>query len=177
MALKSIIYKVSVLLADMDRAYYNNFELTIARHPSETDQRLITRILAYILNADENLKFGRGLSDEKEAAIWRINYAEEIELWIELGHPDEKRLKKASHKAKQLKLYCYHTITDLWWRQNKQTLSQFKNLTVEQFNAAQIAEIALKINRNMEFQVSIQDGQCWLTLNDNTQLIEQTTLQ
>lgn len=85
MALKSIIYKVSVLLADMDRAYYNNLELTIARHPSETDQRLIARILAFILNADENLRFGRGLSDEKEAAIWRINYAEEIELWIELG--------------------------------------------------------------------------------------------
>lgn len=101
MALKSTIVKANVQLSDMDRNYYDTLQLTIAQHPSETDQRLIIRLIAYILNAHEDLKFGKGVSDEDEAALWQINYSDEIELWIELGQIDPKRLKKPATAPKR----------------------------------------------------------------------------
>jgi len=177
MALKSTIYKITVHLADMDRDYYTSLNLTIAQHPSETEQRLMTRLLAFILNAHDELKFGRGVSDEEEAAIWHINYSDVIELWIELGHPEEKRLKKACNKAQKVKLYCYNSSSDVWLKQNNKKLSQFKNLTVEKFESEQIQKLAGFLTRTMEFQASIQDGQLWLTIGDDTILVEQTSLQ
>ena len=101
MALKATIYKANIELADMDRNYYDSFQLTIAQHPSETEQRLMVRLIAYILNAHPDLKFGKGLSDEDEASIWQINYSSEINVWVELGQPDKKRLKKACNQAKK----------------------------------------------------------------------------
>jgi len=177
MALKSTIYKITVHLADMDRDYYETLNLTIAQHPSETAERLMARLLAFILNADEQLKFGKGVSDEDEAAIWQINYSDEIELWIELGHPEEKRLKKACNRSQTVKLYCYNSSTDVWWQQNKDKMALFKKLTIEQFNHQQIKELSAWLSRTMELQVSIQDGQCWLTYGDDTVLIEHTCLQ
>lgn len=176
MALKATINKATIHLSDMDRNYYDTLNLTIAQHPSETDKRMMIRLLAFILNANENLQFGKGVSDEDEAAIWQINYAEEIELWIELGQLDEKRLKKACNRAKQVKLYCYGSSADTWWAQSESKLRQFDKLSVEQFSDETAEALAELISRTMEFQVSIQDGQLWLTSGDDTLLIETTKL-
>ncbi len=177
MALKATIYKANIELADMDRNYYDSLTLTIAQHPSETEQRLMVRLMAYLLNAHQDLQFGKGVSDEEEAAIWQINYSEEIELWIELGQLDEKRLKKACNKAKKVKLYCYGSSVDTWWSQSESKLKKFQRLSIEQFEQTTTAALVKLLERNMEFQCSIQDGQLWLTSGENTLLIETKKLQ
>ncbi|TYK64922.1 YaeQ family protein [Colwellia echini] len=177
MALKATIYKANIELADMDRNYYQSLQLTVAQHPSETPQRLMVRILAYILNAHEDLQFGKGLSDENEATIWQVNYSDEIELWIELGQLDEKRLKKASNQAKNVKLYCYGSSVNTWWSQTEQSLKKFDKLTVEQFEQSTCDALVNLLSRNMDFQCSIQDGQLWLTSGDETLLVETLKLK
>ncbi len=177
MALKATIYKANIELADMDRNYYDNIQLTLAQHPSETSQRLMVRLIAYILNAHKDLQFGKGVSDEDEAAIWQINYSDEINLWIELGQLDEKRLKKACNQANAVKLYCYASSANIWWSQVEQSLNKFERLTVEQFSPDTCDALVKLLSRNMEFQCSIQDGQLWLTSGAETLLIETTTLK
>lgn len=177
MALKSTINKATIHLSDMDRHYYDTIQLTIAQHPSENNRRMMIRLIAYILNASENLQFGKGVSDEDEAAIWRINYSEEIELWIELGQLDDKRLKKACNRAKEVKLYCYGSSVDTWWQQAKSKLSQFNKLSIECFSEETTQALEHLADRSMEFQVSIQDGQFWLTSGEQTLLIELTKLK
>jgi uncharacterized protein YaeQ len=177
MALKATINKATIHLSDMDRNYYDTLQLTIAQHPSETDQRLMIRLIAYILNANENLQFGKGVSDEDEAALWQINYSEVIELWIELGQLDEKRIKKACNRSQKVKLYCYGSSVDTWWSQSESKMRQFNKLSIEQFSEDTSAALAKLISRNMEFQCSIQDGQLWLTAGDQTLLIETIKLQ
>lgn len=177
MALKSTIYKATIHLSDMDRDYYDTLNLTVAQHPSETDLRLMARFLAFILNAHEQLAFGKGLSDEEEAALWQINYSEEIELWIELGQPDEKRIKKACNKSQHTILYGYNSPFDVWWKQNQSKLSQYGSLTVERFNYEIVSQLATFLSRTMEIQASIQDGQLWLTIGDENLLIEKEILQ
>ena len=176
MALKATINKAVIHLSDMDRNYYDTLNLTIAQHPSETDRRMMIRLVAFILNAHENLQFGKGVSDEDEAAIWQINFSEEIELWIELGQLDEKRIKKACNKSKQVKLYCYGSSADTWWSQSESKLKQFSKLSVEQFDEDTTEALAELISRSMEFQCSIQDGQLWITSGSDTLLVETTKL-
>lgn len=172
MALKSTILKATIHLSDMDKNYYDTLNLTLAQHPSENEQRLMVRLIAFVLNAHEDLKFGKGLSDEEEAAIWQIDYAEQIALWVELGQIDPKRLKKASHRADQVKLYCYGSSTDVWWQQNQKEISNYNNVSVEQFPVEQVQALAELANKSMEFQISIQDGQLWLSAGEETLLID-----
>jgi uncharacterized protein YaeQ len=172
MALKATINKAIIHLSDMDRNYYDTLNLTIAQHPSETDRRMMVRLIAFILNANEHLQFGKGVSDEDEAAIWQINYSEEIELWIELGQLDEKRIKKACNRAQQVKLYCYGSSVQTWWKQTENKLRQFNKLSVEQFSEETTEALTALASRTMEFQCSIQDGQLWLTSGDESLLIE-----
>ena len=161
----------------MDRNYYDTLQLIIAQHPSETNQRMMLRLIAFILNAHENLQFGKGVSDEDEAAIWQINYSKEIELWIELGQLDEKRIKKACNKSQQVKLYCYGSSADIWWQQSSNKLLQYKKLTVEQFTVETSTALEKLADRSMEFQCSIQDNHLWLTSGDETLLIETIKLK
>ncbi|WP_206484125.1 YaeQ family protein [Thalassotalea sp. G2M2-11] len=177
MALKSTIYKATIHLSDMDRNYYDTLNLTLAQHPSETDLRLMSRLMAFVLNAHEQLTFGKGLSDEDEAALWQMNLQDDIELWIELGQPEEKRLKKACHKADKVILYGYQSSFDIWWQQNHNKLRQYDNLCVEKFDEEAIEQLAELLTRTMELQVSIQDGQLWLTCGDDSLLIERECLQ
>ncbi|MFT5815813.1 MAG: hypothetical protein ACI9VT_003589 [Psychroserpens sp.] len=177
MALKATIKKATIHLSDMDRHYYDTIQLTIAQHPSENDRRMMIRLIAYVLNASQNLQFGKGVSDEDEAAIWRVNYSDVIELWIELGQLDEKRLKKACNRAQQVKLYCYGSSVDNWWQQSKSKLNQLNKLSVESFSEETSQALELLANRSMEFQVSIQDGQCWLTCGEQSLLIELNKLK
>ncbi|MFT5813752.1 MAG: hypothetical protein ACI9VT_001506, partial [Psychroserpens sp.] len=177
MALKATIKKATIHLSDMDRNYYDTIQLTIAQHPSENDRRMMIRLIAYLLNASENLQFGKGVSDEDEAVIWRINYSEVIELWIELGQLDEKRLKKACNRAQEVKLYCYGSSVDTWWQQSKSKLNKLNKLSVESFSEETAQALELLADRSMEFQVSIQDGQCWLAYGEESLLIELNKLK
>jgi uncharacterized protein YaeQ len=177
MALKAKIFKVNINLADMDREYYDTINVTIAQHPSETDQRMMVRLLAFILNAHEDLQFGKGLSDEDEAVIWQVNYSSVIDLWIELGQIDNKRIKKACSRAKSVKLYCYGSSVNTWWSQNQSKMAKFDLLTIEQFSQETTNALVKLVNRTMELQCSIEDGQLWLTADDETLLIETTKLQ
>lgn len=177
MALKATIYKVNIELANMDRNYYDSLQLTLAQHPSETEQRLMVRLICYILNAHPDLQFGKGVSDEDEAAIWQINYSDEIALWIELGQLDEKRIKKACNQSAKVKLYCYGSSVNTWWSQAENNFQKFSKLSIEQFNIDTTNTLVRLLSRNMDFQCSIQDGQLWLSSGDETVLIETTTLK
>jgi uncharacterized protein YaeQ len=177
MALKATIFKATIELADMDRNYYDSLQLTLAQHPSETPQRLMVRLITFVINAHEDLRFGKGVSDEDEAAIWQINYSDEIALWIELGQIDEKRIKKACNKAEQVKLYCYGSSVDTWWSQNKSALAKYSKLTVEQFETETTDALVNLLTRNMEFQCSIQDGQLWLSSGEESVLVETKKLK
>ena len=177
MALKATIYKANIELADMDRNYYDSLQLTLAQHPSETDLRLMVRLISYIVNAHQDLKFGKGVSDEDEAVIWQINYSDEIALWVELGQLDEKRLKKACNQAQQVKLYTYGSSVETWWTQNQSNLAKYPKLIIEQYNTTTTDALIKLLSRTMEFQCSIQDGQLWLTSGDETLLVETLKLK
>src|SRR4030095_11416346 len=150
MALKSTIFKAELSVADIDRGYYRDHALTIARHPSETDERLMVRLLAFALHADERLEFGRGLSDEDEPALWRRGYTGEIEQWIELGQPDESRIRKACGRAQQVVVITYSGHgAEVWWNKNAQTLARLKNLTVIDIDADSVAAVTALYERSM----------------------------
>src|SRR5690606_7499996 len=128
---KSTVVKAELQISDMDRHYYATHNLVLAQHPSETDERLMVRLLAFAIHADERLEFGRGLSDEDEPALWKRDYTGDIELWIELGHPDESRIRKAAARARQVVVVNYGgRASDIWWEKNAASLSRLKNLTV-----------------------------------------------
>jgi uncharacterized protein YaeQ len=163
MALSATIYKAELSISDMDRAYYATHALTLARHPSETEQRLMTRLLAFALFADERLQFGRGLSDEGEPALWRKDYSEEIELWIDVGEPDEARIRKACGKAQQVVVLNYGgRSADLWWDKVGRALQRNRNLTVLSIDEADMLELGARCVRGMRLQCLIQDGELQL---------------
>lgn len=161
MALGSTIYKVSLNIADMDRHYYDDFDLTIAKHPSETTLRMMIRIIALILHADEHLSLTKGLSQDDEPALWQKDLSGDIELWIDLGQPDERRIRKACGRAKKVVIYTYnHKAASAWWRQNESKLKRFKNLQVIHLNIEGDLEIASQ--RSVELQANIQDVELML---------------
>lgn len=167
MALNSTIYKVELQVSDMDRHYYATHVLTLARHPSETEERLMVRLLAFALHADDRLEFGKGLSDEDEPALWRKAYTDEIELWIEVGQPDEARIRKACGRARQVVVINYGGNTaDIWWSKNASALARHRNLTVLDIPAATVAELVALLQRGMRLQCLVQDGQLQL-MNDS----------
>jgi len=164
MALKSTIYKINLQISDMDRHYYQEHLLTLAKHPSETDERLMVRILAFSLNANENLQFTKGLSTDAEPDIWQLNYSDEIEHWIELGQLDEKRIKKACHKAKRVSLFSYQSgSANVWWNQIKDKLNRFENLHIYHLENDISKQLAQLCTRNMNLQCTIQDSDIWLS--------------
>jgi uncharacterized protein YaeQ len=159
MALKATIYKAELQVSDMDRNYYMLHALTLARHPSETDERLMVRLLAFALHADERLEFGRGLSSEDEADLWRKSLTGEIEQWIELGQPDEQRIRKACGRARQVVVISYSgRSADIWWDKISSSLARSKNLTVINIPAAHVQALASLADRNMHLQCLIEDG-------------------
>ena len=145
MALKSTIFKATLQIADMDRHYYKDMGLTIARHPSETDERMMVRLLAFVCQASETLLFTRGLKPD----LWQKGLTGEIETWIDVGQPDEKRIRKACNKAREVIIYTYHgRAADLWWDQMKNTCQRFDNLKVVNFNADMMASLTGIIGGN-----------------------------
>jgi Uncharacterized protein conserved in bacteria len=166
MALNSTIYKVELQISDMDRHYYATHALTLARHPSETEERLMVRLLAFALYADERLEFGKGISDEDEPALWRKAYTDEIELWIEVGQPDETRIRKACGRSRQVVVINYGgNAAEIWWNKVGAALGRNKNLTVLDIPAGTVAELVELLQRGMRLQCLIQDGQLQM-MND-----------
>lgn len=164
MALKSTIYKAQLNVADMDRHVYGDFPLTLARHPSETDERMMLRLLAFALHADEQLEFGRGISTDDEPDLWRKSLSGEIEQWIELGTPDASRLRKACGRAGQVLLYGYgDRALPVWWGKNKQELARFSNLQVYSITDETCQALGEMAAQTMDLQCSIEDGEAWLS--------------
>ncbi len=178
MALKATIFKATVNISDLDNHYYDELNLTIAQHPSESDKRMMVRLVAYILNVQERLEFTKGLSEEGEPEIWAKNYTDDIELWIDLGRPDETRLRKASHKAQKVLVYSYdENASAIWWKALANKVRDYKNLEVYAFSDEQVAGLESMIERTMQLQATIEDGQLWLSNNEISQLIEVSKFQ
>ncbi|MGQ4659493.1 YaeQ family protein [Lysobacter sp. F6437] len=163
MALNSTVVKAELQVSDMDRHYYATHNLTLAQHPSETDERLMVRLLAFALYADERLEFGRGISDEEEPSLWRRDYTGAIELWIELGHPDESRIKKASGRAQQVVVVNYGgRASDIWWDKIASSLTRLKNVTVIDIPAEVVDALPAIGERGMRLNALMQDGELQL---------------
>ena len=169
MALKATIYKAQFNVADLDRHVYIDQQHTLACHPSETLQRLMLRLVAWGFNADEELQFTKGLCEADEPALWKKNLSDEIELWIDLGLPDEKRLKKAAHKAKKVIIFAYgDNAAPVWWKQHQAKVSQYGNISVVFFNDETLAELESMVERSMNLQLTIEAEQGWLMLGDKS---------
>ncbi len=161
MALKSTIYKIDLQIADMDRHYYANHNLTLARHPSETDERLMVRLIAFMLYANEALSFGKGLSDDEEPDLWQKDLTGAIVLWIDVGLPDEREIRKACGRSAQVAVVLYGgRVADMWWDNHSKALLKLDNLTV--INLPETETIADIAARGMEISATIQDSQILL---------------
>ncbi|MCL6744087.1 YaeQ family protein [Kosakonia sp. R1.Fl] len=172
MALKATIYKATVNVADLDRNQFLDATLTLARHPSETQERMMLRLLAWMKYADERLQFTRGLSADDEPELWLRNDYLGIDLWIELGLPEEKRLKKACSQAKEVALFTYNSrAAQIWWQQNQSRCAAFSNLSIWYLDDVQLAGLSsFASDRTMTLQATLQDGAIWLS--DESQNLE-----
>lgn len=164
MALKSTIFKATLQIADMERHYYHDHALTLARHPSETDERMMVRLLAFALQAHELLAFGQGMTDDDEADIWRKDLTGKIEQWIDVGLPDERLIRKACGRADEVLVYAYGGRTaEMWFEQNSNAFARLRNLSVFNLPQEQTQALAELAQRTMQLQCTIQDGQVWLS--------------
>lgn len=159
MALKSTIYKARLQIADLDRHYYGEHSLTLARHPSETDERMMLRVLAFARHAHEDLAFGRGVSTDDEPDLWIRSLTGEIELWVQLGQPDEREIRRACGRARDVVLYTYSGQgARIWWEQLGSKLARLDNLTIYDISPESMAALGQLAARGMDLNVTIQDG-------------------
>lgn len=175
MAKNATIYKVDLSVANMDRHYYETHRLTVAQHPSETDERLMVRILAFALNAHENLEMTKGLSTDDEPDIWQKSLSGELELWVALGQPSEKIIRQSCSKSRQVVVYCYGgRASEMWWDKLKGSTDRFANLQVVSLSETDVHELAQRVDRSMKLQVNIQDGEVMVNLGDNVTYLTPT---
>lgn len=158
MALKSTIYKIDLNIADMDRQYYAQHNLTLAKHPSETDERLMVRLIAFTLYANESLSFGKGLSDDEEPDLWQKDLTGAIQLWMDVGLPTEKDIRKACGRSRQVVVVLYGgRIADMWWQQNSKGLLKLNNLTV--INLPETQALASLAAKSINISCTVQDSE------------------
>ena len=175
MAIKATIYKASIQLSDIDRGVYSDCPVTIARHPSETDERMLIRLLAFALNvpADSDhgaLEFAKDMWEADEPSLWQKDLTGQIEHWIEVGQPDEKRLLRAAARVGRVSVYSFSASTPGWWKALAPQLARTRNLTVWQIPADQSHALAVLAQRTMELHLTVQDGAIWV--GDGTRSIE-----
>ena len=168
MALKATIYKAQLQLADMDRGVYGEHALTIARHPSETDERMMVRVLAYALNTPADathgaLELAKSLWDTDEPDLWRKDLTGQIEHWIDVGQPDERRILRASARAGRVSVYAFASSTPVWWGQLAGRIGRARNVAVWRIDAAQSQALAALTRRSMQLQISVQDGTVYVS--------------
>lgn len=170
MATNATIYKTSLQISDLDRQYFQDHTLTLARHPSETEERMMVRVLAFALHAHEALSFGRGVGTEDEPALWQRDATGAIDLWIEIGQPDEKTIRQACSRAKQVAIYVYGIRgAETWWENQRASFDRLKNLAVILLPMGNVRALAGMTSRSMQLQLTIQDGQVWIA--DGTQTL------
>ena len=179
MAIKSTVFKASLQIADIDHSYYADHALTLARHPSETDERMMVRLVALAFNAhqlqtvcggDGTLAFGAGLSDPDEPDVWLRDYTGLTRLWIEVGQPEDKPLLKACGRADQVMLYCFSHSAEVWWRGIESKLSRARNLSVFRIPTDASQSLGALAQRNMQLQATIQEGV--LMLGDSSRHVD-----
>lgn len=177
MALKATISKARVDLADMDRQVYGEYSLTLARHPSETDERMMIRLLAFALNVPENndrgdLELARDMWEPEEPGLWQRDFTGQLVHWIEIGTPDEKRLSRVCARSERVSVYAFQSSATVWWTGIFTRLTRFHNLTVWRIPEIQSTELATLAQRTMELHVSIQDGTLWVTEGERSVQID-----
>ena len=177
MALKATIYKADLQIVDMDRHYYASHALTLARHPSENDERMMVRVLMYALHAQEGIAFTKGLFDVDEPEVWVRDLTGEIKLWIDIGQPDESRLRKACGRADQVVVMCYSGSCEIWWKQIAPKLSRLINLTVLQLPTDTTQALAALVERSMLLQFMVQDGEMQISTEKTQVAIQLTSLK
>ena len=161
MALKPTIYKFTIDLADLNRGKYETLELTIAQHPSESIERMMARVLAYCIDADQQLAFTRGVSAVDEPDLWLHTLDGQLSLWIDIGEPTVERVRKAVRSAKNVKIYSLNTKSDVWWNQLEDKLSGLE-LWVYRFQWTEIKSLAALVQRTMNFSVTITDNSAYI---------------
>ena len=175
MAANATIYKALLNIANMDTHYYEEYNLTLAQHPSENDLRLMIRLIAFILNAHEDLVFCKGIAQDDEPDLWQKSLGGDIELWIDLGQPDEKRIKKACGRSDKVIIYTFvEGMAVSWFKQIENSLKRFKNLEVVYLDiSGEVQDLAA---RAMKLQANISDGELSLIKEDTTILIKKDIL-
>lgn len=158
MALKSTVYKADLSVADLDRNVYADFPLTLALHPSETEERLMVRLIAFALFADEQLSFGPGISTPEEPDLWQRDLTGRIERWIEIGQPDDKQIGRASGRADEVVVVAYGRGVDMWWKGIESKLVRFPKLTVLRITDEACKALSALAARNMKLAATIQEG-------------------
>ena len=181
MALKSTIFKANVAIADIDHGYYADHALTLARHPSETDERMMVRLVALALNAhqlndmcngDGTLTFGAGLSDPDDPDVSLTDFTGQKRLWIEVGQPEEKPIAKACGKADAVVLYPFHHAAEVWWKGMEGKLARQDKLQVWRLPSDTAQALAALAERSMQLQATIQEGALTLSSNLGTVFVE-----
>jgi uncharacterized protein YaeQ len=167
MALGATIYKVELHVADNDRHYYASHALTIARHPSETAERMMVRLIAFSMHADENLAFTKGLSEADEPDIWLKDLTGAVELWVEVGQPTDTRILRSCGLAEQVVVYCYNGhASKIWWDSVSKKLERAKNLKIICLPIENIRSLSTQVERSMTMHVNIQENELFLTIGD-----------
>lgn len=179
MALKSTIFKANLQIADIEHNYYADHALTLARHPSETDERMMIRLVALALNAyqlqslvggDGTLAFGAGLSNPDDPDVSLRDYTGQTRLWIEVGQPEEKPLSKACSKADEVLVYCFNHAAEVWWRAIETKLTRLDKLKVFRVPTDASQALAALAQRSMQLQATVQEGV--LMLGDGTHTVD-----
>lgn len=177
MALKPTIYKIQVALADSDRQRFETLALTLARHPSETLERLAVRLLAFCLNSAPGLAFGRGLSTADEPALWRREDSAEVALWIEVGQPEVARLRKACGQAAEVRVYAFGRSAATWWQQNRTALAALPRLQVWRLAWEEVTALAGLLQRTAQLNVSVGSGVVYIDNGAEAVCLEPVSLQ
>jgi len=176
MALKPTIFKMNINVSNLDDDIYENIPLTVAQHPSETTERMVARILAFVLNNQEFLSFTTGLSEADDPDIWAKNYSDEFLLWVDVGEPSFERIKKAARQAKVAKVYSFNSKSGVWWKQSAKDFATI-NAQVFQFEFEQIQQCAAFIERTMEMSITITDNILYIATEKGSCEVNLTTLQ
>lgn len=162
MALKPTIYKAQIELADSDRQCFESLSLTLAKHPSETLERMAVRLLAYCLNCTRGLEFTKGISTADEPDLWVHSDHGEIEHWIEVGQPEEPRLRKACGRTRQVSVYAFAKSAPTWWKLNGAAIAALPHLRVWQLDWAEVEAAANLLDRTVRLNASIVGGIAYL---------------
>lgn len=181
MALKSTIFKVELALADIDHGVYADHALTIARHPSETDERMMVRVAALALNAhavqtechgDAVLAFGAGLSDPDDPDVSVTDFTGRRRRWIEVGQPDEKPLVRACSRADAVAVYAFSASAEIWWRGIQNRLARLDRLEVWRLPSEVTQSLGGTVERSMRWQATLQDGALTLSSDRGSFFVE-----